>query len=359
MILPGASTIGCHQAVTDDSSMRTRKADHIRLCLSEESQFDQVNTGLEAYRFHHCALPEMAPEDVKLDTEFLGKKLSAPLIVSSMTGGPVDGARINENIARGVEQLGLGMGIGSQRIALVEPDTADSFKVRPHAPNSPILANLGAVQLNYGFTAKHAKDAVEMLKADGLFLHLNALQEVIQPEGDTNFSDLLSKIEELMNAVDFPVLIKECGCGISGELAQQLYGIGVKGIDVSGAGGTSWSKVEAHRAEETSQRNLGLAFANWGIPTAASVLEIRTENPNGLLIASGGIRNGIDAAKAIALGADIVSIAQPVLQAALHDVESVVSVLTQYIQEIRTVCFLTGSRTIADLKNKGKLRRIN
>lgn len=344
--------------VSDDSTMSSRKADHIRLCLSEESQFDQVDTGFDAFRFSHCALPEMKPEDVVLDVEIFGKSIAAPLMVSSMTGGPADGARINENIACAVAKLNLGMGIGSQRIALVQPDTIESFKIRPHAPHIPLFANIGAVQLNYGFGVQEAQAAVDMLKADGLFLHLNALQEVIQPEGDTDFSGLLSKIEALIKQVNFPILIKECGCGISGDLAKTLYDIGVQGIDVSGAGGTSWSKVEAQRAQDSIQGRLGMRFANWGIPTADSIVEIREQNPTGFIIASGGIRNGIDAAKALALGADVVSLAQPVLQAALQGADEVVEVLNQFILEIQTVCFLTGARNVKALKTKSKLRRI-
>jgi isopentenyl-diphosphate Delta-isomerase len=344
--------------VSNESDIKNRKSDHIRICLDESSQFDSVTCGFENFRFRHCALPELAPEDVDLTTKFLEKTLQAPIIVSSMTGGPVDGARINENLAKGVSTAGLGMGVGSQRIAFVDPDTAPSFEVRKFAPNIPLLGNMGAVQLNYGFSIDEVKKAVEMLKADGVFLHLNALQELVQPNGDTNFRGLMGKIAALIKEVEFPVLIKECGCGISGELAKRLYEIGVFGIDISGAGGTSWSKVEAHRSEPGIQKSLGQTFANWGIPTAECIIEVRQQNPNGLLIASGGIRNGIDAAKALALGADIVSIAQPILPAALKNAEAVAKALTLFIEELRAVCFLTSCKTPKELNGSDLMRRM-
>lgn len=339
-----------------DDTIASRKRDHIRVCLDERSQFDSTTAGLERYRFVHESLPEMAPSDVDLTTEFLGKTFAAPLLVSSMTGGPIDGATINRHVAEGVAATGLGMGVGSQRIAIEDPSCAASFEVRKYAPDIPLFANFGAVQLNYGYGADQARAAVDMIGADGLFLHLNPLQEVVQPEGDTNFTGLLDKIGALVEAVDFPVLVKECGAGISGPTLKRLVDRGVAAVDVSGAGGTSWSKVEAHRAQDPLQHSLGETFGNWGIPTAVAIREGREAAPEALIIASGGIRSGLDAAKAIALGADMVAIAQPVLAASLDSANAVKAVLTRFIAELRTACFLVGARNPLELRQSKALR---
>lgn len=322
------------------------------------SQFDRVSTGLDDFQFVNCALPELSPSDVNLETAFLGKQLQAPLFVSSMTGGPKDGARINQNLAIGTQKVGLGMGVGSQRIAIENPSAAESFSVRDVAPDIPLIANLGAVQLNYGYSISEARKAVEMIGADGLFLHLNALQELVQPSGDTNFRGLMKKIESLIKEAEFPVLVKECGCGISGHIAKQLFELGVHAIDVSGAGGTSWSRVESERAGKSTSQRLGRTFANWGIPTSQAIVDVRKHNPEGLIIASGGIRTGLDAAKAIALGADLVSIAKPILASALDSGEAVAAELDQFVAELRAACFLTGSASLDGLRDPENLMRI-
>ena len=344
--------------MAEQSDISQRKLDHIRICLEDASQFDRVSTGLDDFQFLNCALPELSPSDVNLETPFLEKKLSAPLLVSSMTGGPKDGAKINQHLAAGTQKIGLGMGVGSQRIAIEDPQAADSFRVRNIAPDIPLIANLGAVQLNYGYSISEARKAVEMIGADALFLHLNALQELVQPNGDTSFGGLMTKIEVLVKEAEFPVLVKECGCGISGKLAKQLFELGVYAIDVSGAGGTSWSRVESERAEETTLKRLGRTFANWGIPTAHAIMDVRQHNPEGVIIASGGIRNGLDAAKAIALGADLVSIAKPILSSALESAEAVSSELSQFIEELKAACFLTASKSASQLRDPEKLLRI-
>lgn len=341
----------------DDTTMGARKADHIRICLDEASQFDQRTTGLDGYWLVHDALPEMAPQDVDLGTEFLGKALSAPLMVSSMTGGPVQGATINRNLGEAVQAAGLAMGVGSQRIAIAEPVTASSFEVRRWAPDIPLLANIGAVQLNYGFGEAECRRAVEMIGADGLFLHLNSMQEVVQPEGDTNFRGLLEKIGALVEALPFPVLLKECGAGVSADVLSRVWKLGVAAVDVSGAGGTSWTRVEAHRSSDPLERALGETFGNWGIPTAVAVREGRAAVPDAVIIASGGIRTGVDAAKALALGADMVSIAKPVLAAALESGEAVTAVLERFKTELRLACFGVGARSVAELRTKPILRR--
>ena len=344
--------------MADQSDISQRKLDHIRICLDESSQFDRVTTGFDDVQFVNCALPELAPSDVDLTTPFLGKHLKAPVFVSSMTGGPRDGAKINQNLAEGTQKLGLGMGVGSQRIAIENPTSAESFHVRDIAPDIALVANLGAVQLNYGYSISEARKAVEMIGADGLFLHLNALQELIQPNGDTNFRGLMQKIESLVKEAEFPILIKECGCGISGKLAKQLFELGVYAVDVSGAGGTSWARVESERAEGSSSQRLGRTFANWGIPTAQAVMEVRDQNPEGIIIASGGIRTGLDAAKAVALGADLVSVAKPILSSALESGDAVYFEVAQFVEELRAACFLTGSSSPSELRDPEKMRRI-
>ncbi len=343
--------------MTVDPKIEARKSDHIRLCLEPASQFQTVSTGLDRLRLVPEALPELAPGDVELGCRFLGKPMRAPILVSSMTGGPREGARINQHLAEGVQRAGLGMGVGSQRIALVRPETRASFLVRALAPDIPLVANLGAVQLNHGFGLDEARAVVEMIGADGLFLHLNALQEVVQPEGDTDFRGLEAKIGALVRAAPFPILIKECGAGVAPSTLARLWALGVAAVDVSGAGGTSWARVEGHRAEGL-HRSLGDTFGDWGLPTAAAVELGRAAVPDAVIIASGGIRSGLDAAKAFALGADYVSIAQPVLAAALESGEAVAAVLERFVAELRTACFLCGARTPAELRAPGRLVRV-
>ncbi len=333
-----------------------RKQDHVRICLSEESQFAALSAGFDGLYFEHQALPEIALSEVNLETELFGKKLRAPILVSSMTGGLEEGAKINRHLAEGVEAAGLGLGVGSQRIAIEHPSAASSFEIRKYAPTSLLFANLGAVQLNYGYGEKEAKRAVEMIGADALFLHLNALQEAVQEGGDTNFSGLGDKIEALARAVPFPVLVKECGAGIGPRALADLTARGVAAVDVSGGGGTSWARVEGLRASSDLARGLGETFRDWGVPTAVLIAEGRKRAPGAIIIASGGIRSGLDAAKALALGADFVSIAKPVLEAALASGEAVARVLTRFRRELEIAHFCVGARNPAELRAKAVLR---
>lgn len=342
-----------------DSKIAARKEEHIKACLDPESQASPPHHSVfDPYFLEPEALPELALSEVDLATRFLGKTLAAPVIVSSMTGGPLKGAIINRNLATAVEALGLGMGVGSQRIAIEDPSTRRSFEVRPFAPTAVILGNLGAVQLGLGYGAKQAIEAVEMLGADGLFLHLNAVQEAVQPGGDTNFRGIGDHIEALVRAVPFPILAKECGAGIGARAAMRLARAGVAAIDVSGSGGTSWPKVEGMRAHDPLARSLGDTFKPWGLPTPLAIAEVRQALPHATLIASGGIRSGLDAAKAIALGADLVSIAQPVLAAALDSPEAVIEVLTRFLTELRVACFGVGAKTPAELRAMQPIRRV-
>ena len=321
-----------------------RKAEHIRLALDpllrpERSWFDD-------YRLEHCALPELDFETIDTSVSFLGKRLNAPLLISCMTGGTEEARRINQNLALAAEETGVAVGVGSQRAALEEPSTQESFQVRPFAPTVPVLANLGAVQLNYGYGVAECRRAVAMLKADALVLHLNPLQEAIQPEGQRNFAGLLEKIGRVAEALEVPVIVKEVGAGISLGVARALERVGVLIVDVAGSGGTSWARIEATRANAFE---LGERFADWGIPTPVAIHELRAL-PALTVIGSGGIRHGVDAAKAIAAGAHLVGLAHSFLSAGAESAERVVEKVRETVNELRICMFCTGARTVDELR---------
>lgn len=332
-------------------SIPQRKLDHISINLEQDVQAREVRTGFEHYHFVHAALPELDLGQVDPATTVLGHRLNAPILISSMTGGVARGQKINQHLARAAQALGCAMGVGSQRAAIENPSLAREYRLREHAPDVLLFANLGAVQLNYGYGIDECQRAVEMIGADALMLHLNPLQEALQRAGNTDFSGLLLKIEAICTALDVPVVVKEVGCGISTNVARQLAAAGVAAIDVSGAGGTSWSAVEHHRAESALARRLSTTFVDWGIPTATSLLMAREGAPHLPLFASGGMRTGLDAAKSIALGASLAGFAGPLLKAASVGEEETLEMLTALIEEIRLAMFLTGSRTIDDLKS--------
>lgn len=337
---------------------QTRKADHIRICLDEDVQFHSVTNGLERYRFIHCCLPELNRSEIDTTTTFLGKFLGAPLLISSMTGGTQQAKTINFRLAEVAQKYKLAMGVGSQRVAVENPQVADTFAVRSHAPDILLLANLGAVQLNYSYGVEQCMRVVDSLEADALILHLNPLQECIQPNGDTNFRGLIDKINVLCSKLPVPIIVKEVGNGISAAMAQRLIEAGVRAIDVAGAGGTSWAKVESERASNQHQRLLGLTFADWGLPTADCITSIRAIAPEIPLIASGGLRNGLEVAKAIALGADLAGLAWPFLQAAAESPEAVDALVQLLIAEITTVLFCTGNATLSQLKHSNALQKL-
>lgn len=339
------------------TNTQTRKADHLRICLEEDVQFNLVTNGFDKYRFTHNCLPEINLEDVDLQTTFLGKKLNAPLLISSMTGGTEQAKLINYRLAEAAQNHRLAMGVGSQRIAVEKPDTASSFAIRDLAPDALLFANLGAVQLNYTYGLEQCLQAVEILEADALILHLNPLQECIQPRGDVNFKGLLDKIHLLCEQISVPVIAKEVGNGISGAMAQKLISAGVTAIDVAGAGGTSWAKVESERAENYVQRRLGTTFADWGIPTADCLSQIREQNRDIPLIASGGLRNGMEVAKAIAMGADLAGLAFPFLQAASESTAALEELIQLLLSEIKTVLFCTGNADLVSLRASNSLKR--
>lgn len=336
----------------DSSPIEGRKLDHIRIVLGEDVAAKGIVTGFAAYRLPHTALPELDLAEVDLSTTFLGKPMRAPLLISSMTGGAQATERINLALAEAAQHLGLAMGVGSQRAAVADPRLTYTYQVRRVAPHIPLLANLGAVQLNYGFGIDHCRRAVEMIEADALVLHLNPLQEAVQPEGNVNFKGLLARIEEVCRAVPVPVIAKEVGNGISGADARRLHDAGVWGIDVAGAGGTSWSEVERFRHPSASGSRVAGAFAGWGLPTTEAIRQVRQQLPAIPLIGSGGIRNGVHMAIALALGADLAATARPALAPAVDErgAEAVVEDLQAYLDELRVAMFCSGCANLAALR---------
>ncbi|MBI3764198.1 MAG: type 2 isopentenyl-diphosphate Delta-isomerase [Chloroflexi bacterium] len=328
----------------------SRKADHIRINLEENVQFPSVTTGLERYRFVHQALPEINLADVDLSARVFGRLLRAPLLISSMTGGTERARTINRTLAAAAQAAGIAMGLGSQRAAIERPELAESYRVRDVAPDILLFANLGAVQLNYGYGLDHCRRAVEMIGADALILHLNALQEAVQPEGDTNFAGLLGKIETVCRGLQVPVIAKEVGWGFSEKAARQLAEAGVAAIDVAGSGGTSWSQVEMHRANDSAAARVAAAFADWSIPTAEAIQNVRAAAPNVAIIASGGLRDGLDAAKCIALGASLCGLASPFLKAAAESEDAVAAVIAELSRVLRIAMFAAGAADIAELQ---------
>jgi isopentenyl-diphosphate delta-isomerase len=286
----------------------------------------------------------------------LGKSLKAPILISSMTGGTELAHLVNTRLATVAQRYGLAMGVGSQRIALEQPELAPTFAVRSLAPDILLLANLGAVQLNYGCGLEDCLKLVELLEADALILHLNPLQELVQSGGDSNFKGLLAKIEQICAQLPVPVIAKEVGNGISAPMAKKLIEAGVAAIDVAGAGGTSWAKVESQRAKDNRQRHLGQVFADWGLPTAECITAIRSLNSTIPLIASGGLKNGLDLAKSIALGADLGGLARPFLVAAIESEAAVDELVKFLIAELEIVLFCTGNPNLSALKHSGALK---
>jgi len=330
-----------------------RKNNHLEICLKDNVQSRRVTTGFEELHLVHKALPEINRRKIDLSTKVFNYEFSAPLIVEPMTGGTPRSTKINAAIARAVEQLGLGMGVGSQRAALEDPKLEKTFSIaRDEAPNSFIIANLGAPQLAQGYGTKEARKAIDMLEADALAIHLNPLQEAIQPEGETSYVGVLDAIEKIVEGLDVPIIVKETGCGIAAAEAKQLEAIGVAAIDVAGAGGTSWAAVEYYRAKsqmDESRQRLGETFWDWGIPTAASLIEA-TQRVHIPVIASGGLRSGMDVAKALALGASLVGMGYPVLNSAAHGAEEVEKKLQSVIEELRNTMFLVGANSVQKLK---------
>jgi isopentenyl-diphosphate delta-isomerase len=336
-------------ASPDAPQTAKRKDDHIEINLNQAVQALEVTTGFEQVRFVHQALPDINLADVSTRTTFLGMPLAAPILVSAMTGGTPRGWEITRRLAVAAQAHGLPLGVGSQRAAVEDPERARFFRVRDVAPDIFLLGNLGAVQLNLGYGVDECRRVVEMIDANALVLHLNPLQEALQAEGDTGFGGLIHRIEEVCRWLEVPVVVKEIGCGISGEVARRLSEAGVAAIDVGGAGGTSWSAVEHFRATDPVLRQMGATFAGWGIPTAASLCMVREAVPDIPVIASGGLRNGLDAAKALAYGATLTGFAGPFLRAADAGEDVLDTVVTATIEEVRLAMFCTGVSHVDEL----------
>lgn len=331
------------------SPTSSRKADHIRINLNENVE-SGLSSGLDYYHFPHQALPEIDLDEIQLDFTLFGKEIAAPLFISSMTGGTKQAEKINHNLAAAAQQSGIPMGVGSQRTMLEDPSASSTFQVRKVAPDIALFANLGAVQLNYGLTSEDCQRAVDLIEADALILHLNALQEAVMADGNTNFSGLLNKIERVCKTLSVPVIAKEVGWGISSQTAQQLVNAGISALDVAGAGGTSWTEVEMHRAQNETQREVAASFVDWGIPTAESLQLVKEGAPDVPVFASGGIRNGVEVAKTIALGATMAGLAGPLLKAAVASPEAVLEIIQRIIREIQICMFAVGAKDLKALE---------
>jgi isopentenyl-diphosphate delta-isomerase len=346
----GASAL--HASPGAGPGIAGRKADHIQINLERDVQ-SGLTTGLERYHFVHQALPELDLQAIDTTVQWFGKTLRAPFLISSMTGGTAEARAINRRLAAAAQAAGIAMGLGSQRAALEHPELARTFQVRDVAPDILLFANLGAVQLNYGRSVDDCRRAVDIIGADALILHLNPLQEAVQPDGDTNFAGLLGKIESVCRALSAQgvhVIGKEVGWGLSEQAARQLAEAGVAALDVAGAGGTSWTQVEMYRARTESQRRIASEFVQWGIPTADALQAARRAAPHLPLIASGGLRGGNDAAKCLALGASLCGMAGPFLRASARSRAALDETIADLERELRIVMFAAGCGNVAQLQ---------
>ena len=326
-----------------------RKADHIKINLEQDVR-SALTTGLEKYHFVHEALPELDLDRIDPSQSLFGKRLAAPILISSMTGGTEKAGEINQRLAEAAQEVGVAMGVGSQRAALEHPEQIPTFAIaRKVAPDILLFANLGAVQLNYGYGIDECRRAVDMIQADALILHLNPLQEAVQDAGDTNFAGLAKKIEEVCKKIEVPVIAKEVGWGISERTAKLLAECGVSAIDVAGAGGTSWSQVEMHRAPDEFTRKLAATFVGWGIPTAESILNVKRVLPDMTIFASGGMKDGLDIAKCMALGASLGGMAGNFLKAAAVSTEKADEMIRLTKRQIEVTMQITGCQSLDKL----------
>lgn len=336
-----------------------RKSEHIRINLEEDVQ-SQLTTGLEDYHFIHQALPECNLNEINTQLQIFGKTLRLPLFISPMTGGTPEAEVINKLLAEVANEAGVGLGLGSQRAALEKKELAYTYQIRKYAPDILLFANLGAIQLNNSYTEIDCKRAVEMVDADALVLHLNPLQEALQPEGgEVNFKGLLKKIEVVCKKMTVPVIVKEVGCGISEATAMRLQNIGVAAIDVAGAGGTSWSQVEMHRIHDEQLARVASSFRGWGITTAESIKMTRKGAPETLLFASGGLRSGIDVAKCIVLGATLCGMASPFLKAVSISSQNIFDFIEEIRKELQICMFLIGANNLNQLQQTTNMINIS
>lgn len=331
-----------------------RKLEHLLICKHYDVQYKDKKTGFGDVELIHNTLPEISKEDIDISTNVFGKKLESPLLITAITGGHPSALQINKELAIAAEREKIGLGLGSQRAAIENTSLIDTYKVtRENAPNTLLIGNIGAPQIigNNDNSRDFAEKAIDMIDADILAIHLNALQESIQPEGDIDAQGYVSAIENITDIVDFPIMAKETGTGIAAEEGKILESAGVDFIDVAGAGGTSWAAVETYRAED---RYLGELFWDWGIPTAVSTVEL-VNSVNIPIISSGGIRSGLDAAKAIALGADSVGIALPILKDAFIGHNEIINFIKRFNDSLKIAMFLVGAKNLKELKNNSNL----
>jgi isopentenyl-diphosphate delta-isomerase len=333
-----------------DDLILGRKDQHLDVVLSGGGRH-ALASGFDDWRFVHEALPDMDHAKIDLGADFLGRRLQAPLLISAMTGGPARAEAINARLAEAAQHLGIGLAVGSQRAAIEGGATGGLDRsLRDRAPDTPILANIGAAQLTRGFGVEQARRALDMIGADALVVHLNPLQEACQPEGDRDWWGVGAALQALIRDLDAPVIVKETGAGISAVTAQRLIAMGAAGVDVAGAGGANWGLIEGERATDPADKAHAAAFAAWGIPTARAIAEARNALPDALIIGSGGVRDGVDVAKAVRLGADVVGMASGVIQAATESTEAVVAHFQTVIRQLRTVCFCTNAAGLPALK---------
>ena len=319
-----------------------RKIRHIRT-IETDAEADRRKYYFDDIRLKHRALPELDLKQVDPSVTFMGKRLSFPLLISSMTGGDHELVRkINRNLALAAEETGVAMAVGSQRVMFSHPMSRGSFDLRTFAPTALLFSNLGAVQFNYGFTIEMCKEALRVVGADALYLHLNPLQEAVQPDGNTDFTGLAKKIAHIAQRLEKPVVLKEVGAGMSAEDVQLVVDGGLRYIDVAGAGGLSWSRVEHHSLMEAERDDLGLTFQDWGIPTPQALMALKPYRDRVTLIASGGLRSGIDMVKALVLGASLCGLASPFLEPATESAARVVKVIGTLRREFTTAMFLLG-----------------
>ena len=342
--------------ITDPPTTESRKADHIRINLEENVQFPNITTGLERYRFMHNALPELDLASVDTRVNLFDKTLNSPILISSMTGGTDIARKLNRRLAEAAQEHNIAMGLGSQRAAIEDSLLNDSYYVRDIAPDIMLFANIGAVQLNYGYGIDQCRRAVELVEANALILHFNVLQEAVQPEGDVNFAGLLSKVESICKEIDIPVIAKEVGWGFSEHNARDRASAGVSAIDVAGSGGTSWSEVEYYRAPSAFHARVAASFADWGIPTADAIQYAKRGAPELPVFASGGLRNGIDIAKSIVLGATLGGFAGPFLKAADQSIEAIDQLIREIHTQLKVAMLCSGNKDISALKNASLIK---